>query len=105
MRPGGPRARAQLREAIVSLGVLAVAAAAFIAVPARADKGHIWPSPVALSETAQKAILLHNRDEEVLILGVELNAEREAEILEFIPFPSEPRVSLVEGICSPASSG
>lgn len=97
MRPGGPRARAQLREAIVSLGVLAVAAAAFIAVPARADKGHIWPSPVALSETAQKAILLHNRDEEVLILGVELNAEREAEILEFIPFPSEPRVSLVEG--------
>jgi len=62
-----------------------------------ADKGHIWPRPVGLSESSQKAIILHNRDEEILILGVELQAQTKAEILEFIPFPSEPKVTLAEG--------
>ena len=62
-----------------------------------ADKGHIWPRPVGLSETSQKAIILHNRDEEVLILGVELQAQVATDILEFIPFPSEPKVTLAEG--------
>ena len=63
----------------------------------RADKGHIWPRPIALSEASQRAILLHNGQEEVLILGIELKARETAEILEFIPFPSEPQVALAEG--------
>ena len=62
-----------------------------------ADKGHIWPHPVALSEASQKAIILHNRGEEVLILGVELQAQQATDILEFIPFPSEPQVALAKG--------
>ncbi len=74
-----------------------VAILAFAAPFAWADKGHIWPHPVGLSETLQKAIILHNRNEEVLILGVELQAETKAEILEFIPFPSEPKVTLAQG--------
>ncbi len=74
-----------------------LASLALTAQWAWADKGHIWPRPVRLSETSQKAILLHNRREEVLILGVELQAQTPTEILEFIPFPSEPKVTLAEG--------
>ncbi len=70
---------------------------ALAAQGAWADKGHIWPRPVALSESSQRAIILHNRQEEVLILGIELRAQEATEILEFIPFPSEPQVALAEG--------
>jgi len=75
----------------------ALAGLALHAAPARADRGHIWPAPVQLAETSQRAILLHDGAEEVLVLGVELEAAREAEILEFIPFPAEPVVTLAEG--------
>jgi hypothetical protein len=81
----------------VNVRRLALALLALAAGPARADKGHVWPSPVELAESSQKAILLHDGKEEVLILGVELRAAREAQVLEFIPFPSEPKVSLAEG--------
>jgi hypothetical protein len=74
-----------------------VAVLALAAGPARADRGHIWIRSVQLSETSQKAIVLHNGEEEVLVLGVELEAARQAEVLEFIPFPSEPAVALAEG--------
>jgi hypothetical protein len=81
----------------VNVRVALVAALALAAGPARADRGHIWLKPVQLAETSQKAIVLHNGEEEVLVLGVELEAARQAEILEFIPFPSEPAVALAEG--------
>ncbi len=77
--------------------ILALAIVALAASPARADKGHIWPEPVSLTETAQKAILLHDGAEELLILGVDLVAARRGQVLEFVPFPSEPTVSAVEG--------
>ena len=79
-------------------GRLAVLALAMLAAgPVRADKGHLWVGPVALREDAQRAILLHNGTEEVLILGIELSARTPADILEFIPFPSEPSVSAAPG--------
>lgn len=81
-----------MRRWICILAILTLARAG-----AWADKGHIWPHPVALSESSQKAIILHNRDEEVLILGIELQAQQATEILEFIPFPSEPQVALAKG--------
>ncbi len=56
-----------------------------------ADKGHIWPRPVGLSEASQKAIIRHNRNEEVLILGVELQARVATEILDSSPPPPSPR--------------
>jgi len=61
-----------------------------------ADMGRVYVSTegVQVSEDAQKAIILHNNQEEVLILGTELRADRATPIIRFIPFPSEPQVSL-----------
>gem|GEM_PF-4246835 len=59
---------------------------------AKADKGSISPGPTRFSEESQIAIIMHNGQEEVLMLGTEFTAEKETGILEFIPFPSEPDV-------------
>lgn len=65
---------------------------------AHADRGPvIWHEGVQLSQESQKAIILHNSNEEVLILGTELKASKEIDILEFIPFPAEPTVTLAKG--------
>ncbi len=65
---------------------------------AYADRGPIvWNEGVELHQDSQKAIILHNAVEEVLILGTELKANRETEVLEFIPFPSEPKVEPAKG--------
>lgn len=70
----------------------------FLAGAAHADRGPVlWQEGVQLRQESQKAIVLHNAAEEVLILGTELRASRETEILEFIPFPSEPEVSQATG--------
>lgn len=61
---------------------------------ASADMGQIHASPVTVSETSQKAIILHNCTEEVLILGTDLHAEQETGIIRFIPFPSAPHFDL-----------
>jgi hypothetical protein len=71
--------------------------ASLLLVPnAFADMGRVYVSTegVQVSEDAQKAIILHNNREEVLILGTELKADRRTPIVRFIPFPSEPQVSL-----------
>ena len=59
-----------------------------------ADMGHIHASEAMVSESSQKAIILHNGSEEVLILGTDIQADRKIGIIRFIPFPSEPQVSL-----------
>lgn len=64
-------------------------------IPAYADMGAIVPYPIKVNEEAQKAIIFHNGRQEVLILGTDLNAGNETSIIRFIPFPSEPKVSLV----------
>jgi hypothetical protein len=65
---------------------------------AYADKGPIiWQEGVSLAQESQKAIIFHNSKEEVLILATELQSNKETEILEFIPFPTEPQVSLAKG--------
>lgn len=63
-----------------------------------ADKGLFWwDSDARFTQSAQKAIILHNFNEEVLILETELQANIVTEALEFIPFPSEPEVELAKG--------
>ncbi|MBM3120345.1 MAG: hypothetical protein FJ006_12530 [Chloroflexi bacterium] len=47
-----------------------------------------------MSEEFQKAIILHNHDEEVLILGTDLKADKKTGLIRFIPFPTEPKVGL-----------
>ncbi|MBU1611909.1 MAG: DUF2330 domain-containing protein, partial [Proteobacteria bacterium] len=61
---------------------------------ANADMGQVLVSDAQVSESAQKAIILHNGSEEVLILGTDLLADTKVGILRFIPFPSEPQVKL-----------
>ena len=71
--------------------------ASLLVVPsAFADMGRVYVSTegVQVSEDAQKAIILHNDREEVLLLGTEIRADRQTAIIRFIPFPSEPQVSL-----------
>jgi hypothetical protein len=66
--------------------------------PAGADRGPVlWHENVSLSQESQKAIILHNGTEEVLILATELKASAEIDLLEFIPLPSEPEVGLAMG--------
>lgn len=74
---------------------------------ANADMGRITVSheAVKVSEDAQKAIILHNLEEEVLILGTDLKADKKTGIIRFIPFPSEPIVGLApEGAFEKASA-
>ena len=63
-----------------------------------ADKGPIiWQENVNLTQESQKAIIMHNGSVEVLILGTEMKATRDIEVIEFIPFPSEPAVEPAGG--------
>ena len=73
-----------------------VFAAMLAASAAMADMGRVLVSNqgVTVAETAQKAIILHNFREEVLILGTEIGASGKTSILRFIPFPSEPQAEL-----------
>jgi hypothetical protein len=59
--------------------------------------GRITTSDAIVSEAFQKAIIFHNLEEEILVLGTDLKADEATTVLRFIPFPSEPVVSLVEG--------
>jgi hypothetical protein len=68
-----------------------------LSVKSHADMGQIHASEAKVSEDSQKAIIFHNLDEEVLILGTDLKAEKKTGIIRFIPFPSEPVVSLAPG--------
>ena len=61
---------------------------------AHADMGQIHTTSATVSEDGQKAIILHNMAEEILILGTDLKADRKTGIIRFIPFPAEPRVRL-----------
>ena len=71
-------------------------ASPLLATMATADMGqvHVSLEGATVSESAQKAIILHNNREEVLILGTELQASQQTPIIRFIPFPTEPQVSL-----------
>ena len=60
-----------------------------------ADMGRMMLSDakVQVEETSQKAVILHNRSEELLILGTEIGATATTPIIRFIPFPAAPQVS------------
>lgn len=62
-----------------------------------ADMGRIHATDAQVSEESQKAIIFHNLEDEALILGADLKADKKTGIIRFIPFPSEPKVSLAVG--------
>lgn len=77
--------------------LLAVVAVLVLINCAAADKGPVlWQKDVTLTQESQKAIIIHNGTEEVLVLGTEMKATAAIDLLEFIPFPSEPKVSLAQ---------
>lgn len=78
------------RSSIVAAALLSSLATA------RADMGRVIVdgSDVRVSESAQKALVLHNRHDEILILGTEIGSSAATSILRFIPFPTEPKASL-----------
>jgi hypothetical protein len=77
-------------RALAFLAILAVGGAPRL----DADMGRILTTNATVDETAQKAIILHNFTEEVLILGTDLQGAGPAGLVRFIPFPSEPQVTI-----------
>jgi hypothetical protein len=68
--------------------------------PLFSDMGAIVASgDVELSETSQKAIILYNGQEEILILGTDIQATKTAPAIRFIPLPAEPSISLAAPDC------
>ena len=71
-----------------------------IAVPAYADMGIIVPAGVAeVSEQNQKAIVIHNGIEEIIILTNKVVATDPVVVLRFIPFPNSPQVTAAPPKC------
>jgi len=68
--------------------------------PLFGDMGAIVPvEDVKLKEPAQRAIIVHNGEEEILILGIDLDSSDSTSILRFIPLPSKPIVKLAPEHC------
>ncbi len=67
---------------------------------ARADRGAIVAvENVDLKEPAQRALIAHNGLEEILILQTDVQADKTAKVVEFMPLPSKPVVSLAAEDC------
>jgi len=67
---------------------------------ANADRCIIVPQDdVVLSEPGQKAFIAHNGQEELLILSTDVKASKNVSVLEFMPLPSRPAVSLAQEDC------
>ncbi|HUV38903.1 MAG TPA: DUF2330 domain-containing protein [Planctomycetota bacterium] len=54
---------------------------------------------VTVSEPAQRAIIAHNGEREVLILQTDVRASAETKVMEFMPLPAKPTVSLASKEC------
>jgi len=54
------------------------------------------PQSVSIYEPGQRAVILFNGNEEILLLSTELHASSPTAALEVVPFPSEPKVKLGE---------
>ena len=61
-----------------------------------ADKGgwHISTKPVILTESGQRAIIGWGGETEILCLATDVSSSEETTVIEFLPLPSEPNVTL-----------
>jgi len=59
-----------------------------------AGEGGIFISDAKVIMSDQKALILHNSNEEILVLGENLEADKFTGLIRFIPFPSEPIVNI-----------
>jgi hypothetical protein len=72
---------------------------ALIAEPAVADRGAVVTEGVDLREPAQRAIVAHNGTWELLVLQTDILADKATQVVEFMPLPSKPEVSLAPDGC------
>lgn len=64
------------------------------------DRGAIVTvGEVDIEEPAQRAIIAHSGTREILILQTDVQADRETKVVEFMPLPSKPEVSLAPKEC------
>ncbi len=67
----------------------------FTAIQVLADRGVILvQKDIHLEEPAQRAIIAHNGTWEMLILQTDVKSDKRTKALEFMPLPSNPKVSL-----------
>jgi hypothetical protein len=61
-----------------------------------ADRGgwHLSTEPVTLNESSQRAIIGWDGKTEVLCLATDVSASKETTVIEFLPLPSKPNVTL-----------
>lgn len=86
--------RIKLFFIVISLLILTFPVNAF------ADRGMVIPwDNVVLSEPGQKAFIAHNGREELLILSTDVKASESVPVLEFMPLPARPEVSLAKEDC------
>jgi hypothetical protein len=64
--------------------------------PCLADRGgwHVSTEPVILTESGQKAIIGWDGQTEVLCLATDVSSSHQTIVIEFLPLPSEPKVTL-----------
>lgn len=78
--------------------IIGVLLGAFIILPQAcfADRGgwHIHTEPVTLKESGQRAIIGWDGEIEILCLGTDVSSSRKTTVIEFLPLPSEPKVTL-----------
>jgi hypothetical protein len=90
----------QLKRTAAGILVGTGLALALGSVAALADRGAIVPvGPVNIEEPAQRAIIAYDGLRELLILQTDVKADRETKVVEFMPLPSKPHVSLAPEGC------
>ncbi len=87
---------------VLACAIGTVAAIGWNTPAALADRGRIGTlaGKVNVEEPAQRAIIAHDGlSKEILILQTDLKADRKTKIVEFIPLPAKPEVSLAPEDC------
>lgn len=78
--------------------IIAALLGAFIILPEAclADRGgwHVHTEAVTLKESGQRAIIGWDGQTEVLCLGTDVSSSKKTTVIEFLPLPSEPNVTL-----------
>jgi hypothetical protein len=80
------------------ISIIGVFLAVFFGLPVLcfADRGgwHLSTEPVTLTESGQRAIIGWDGQNEILCLGTDVSSSKETTVIEFLPLPSQPNVSL-----------
>jgi len=92
--------RNKTRYALSRVAAVTLAVVAPFHSIASADRGAIYAAKdIRIEEPAQRAIIAHDGAREILILQTDVRADKETKVVEFMPLPSKPEVSLAPEDC------